>query len=459
MSVVDFAALPPEINSGRMYAGAGPGPLLAAAAAWDGLASELSAAATSYRSTVSELTGAAWLGPSSASMAAAVAPYVAWMTTTAAQAEQTASQLASAVAAYEAAFTATVPPPVIAANRALLASLVATNIVGQNTPAIAATEAQYAEMWAQDAAAMYGYAGASAAATTLTPFSAPTQTTNPAGTGNQAAARASAAGTSTGTAQNALSQVPTTLQSLASGGSSQAMLTVLNSPVVTDFETLSTALGVYTQGYTGAVLTADGSIFVGIPMITTAMSKGLAAAAAAPAAAVSAAPDGALGTLVGSSGSGAGSAGPGGAGASAGLDRAATVGALSVPPSWGTASPAIRLVSTALPTGGLDGLPGAGAAGPAGSFGGPVASVINAPRNGAAGPPSESRLKVIPQVAGEPGAHQATPGRWVNAPDRDTTVSERDELNGLRTAIAELAKERDVLMRSAALVIKEAMAR
>lgn len=33
---------------------------------------------------------------------------------------------------------------------------VATNILGQNTPAIAATETQYAEMWAQDAAAMYG---------------------------------------------------------------------------------------------------------------------------------------------------------------------------------------------------------------------------------------------------------------------------------------------------------------
>ena len=46
----------------------------------------------------------------------------------------------------------TVPPAVVAANRAQLATLVATNVFGQNTPAIAATEAQYAEMWAQDAA-------------------------------------------------------------------------------------------------------------------------------------------------------------------------------------------------------------------------------------------------------------------------------------------------------------------
>jgi PPE family len=56
----------------------------------------------------------------------------------------------AAVARTEAAFAATVPPPVIAANRALLASLVVTNFLGQNTSTIAATEAHYAEMWAQD---------------------------------------------------------------------------------------------------------------------------------------------------------------------------------------------------------------------------------------------------------------------------------------------------------------------
>ena len=192
---MDFAALPPEINSGRMYAGAGSGPMLAAAAAWDGLAAELSSAAASYRSVVSGLTGGPWLGPTSMSMAAAAAPYVAWMSTTAEQAAQTANQARSAAAAYEAAFAATVPPPVIAENRALLMSLVATNILGQNTPAIAATETHYAEMWAQDATAMYGYAGASAAASTLAPFTPPPQNTNPAGVGAQAGAVGQAAGT------------------------------------------------------------------------------------------------------------------------------------------------------------------------------------------------------------------------------------------------------------------------
>src|SRR5580693_8023107 len=193
---MDFAFLPPEINSGRMYTGPGPGPMLAAAAAWDDLAAELGSTAASYASEVSALTSGAWQGPSSTSMAAAAAPYVAWMNTTAAQAEETANQARAAVAAYEGAFAATVPPPVILANRTLLMTLIATNILGQNTPATAATETHYMEMWAQDATAMYGYAGSSASATQLTPFTEPPQTTNPSAEPVQAAVVSQATSTS-----------------------------------------------------------------------------------------------------------------------------------------------------------------------------------------------------------------------------------------------------------------------
>src|SRR5271168_3771648 len=164
---MDFALLPPEINSARMYDGAGSGPMLAAAAAWDGLAFELHSAATSYGSVVSGLSAGPWLGAASAAMTAAAGPYVAWMRSTATQADQTAIQAKAAAAAYEVTFAAMVPPPVIAANRTLLQALVATNLFGQNSPAIAATETLYAEMWAHDATAMYGYAGASASATAL----------------------------------------------------------------------------------------------------------------------------------------------------------------------------------------------------------------------------------------------------------------------------------------------------
>ena len=132
---------------------------------------------------VSGLTDGSWRGPASVSMSGAASTYVAWINAAATQAQQAATQAEAAASAFETAFAATVPPPVIAANRAQLAMLVATNFLGINTAAIMATEAQYAEMWAQDAAAMYGYAGSSAAAATLTPFTAPPQNTNPTGLG------------------------------------------------------------------------------------------------------------------------------------------------------------------------------------------------------------------------------------------------------------------------------------
>ena len=74
--------------------------------------------AQGYDNVVTQLAGEEWLGPASAAMAAAVQPYVAWMTTTAGQAEQAATQAQSAAAAFETAFASVVPPPLIAANRA-----------------------------------------------------------------------------------------------------------------------------------------------------------------------------------------------------------------------------------------------------------------------------------------------------------------------------------------------------
>src|ERR1700721_1473558 len=100
-AAMDFALLPPEINSGRMYDGPGSGPLLAAAAAWDALATELHSTATSYGSVTSELSAGPWRGAASAAMTAAAAPYVAWMRSTATQAEQTAIQAKAAAAAYK----------------------------------------------------------------------------------------------------------------------------------------------------------------------------------------------------------------------------------------------------------------------------------------------------------------------------------------------------------------------
>src|ERR1700744_2329813 len=74
-AAMDFAILPPEVNSGRMYDGPGSGPMLAAAAAGDGLATDLHTAAASYGSVIAELSAGPWLGAASSAMTTAVEPY------------------------------------------------------------------------------------------------------------------------------------------------------------------------------------------------------------------------------------------------------------------------------------------------------------------------------------------------------------------------------------------------
>jgi hypothetical protein len=89
----------------------------------------------------------------------------------------------------------------------------------------------------------------------------------------------------------------------------------------------------------------------------------------------------------------------------------------------------------------------------------PVGSMVNAPRNGAAGRRSESRLKVIPQMAAAPGVHERTPDRGMKPNGRASDAlgalseRERDELDELRKQVAELAMRRD----AAALLIREAI--
>ncbi len=213
---MDFGALPPEVNSGRMYSGPGPATLLAASAEWEELAAEMQLAASRCESVVAELTSESWTGPSSMAMAAAVLPYVAWVRTTAAQCEDAATKAAAAAAAYETAYAMTVPPPLIAANRVRLAALIAGNLIGQNTPAIMVAEAEYSEMWARDTAAMYGYAANSASVSELSAFVSPPHTTDPG------AASTTQNGTAAGLSTRLLNSAATTRQGLAGPGSGGA---------------------------------------------------------------------------------------------------------------------------------------------------------------------------------------------------------------------------------------------
>lgn len=437
----------------------------AAAAAWDGLGAELTSAAAAYRSVVSGLTREAWMGPASMSMRAAAISFASWLSTTAEQVKLTARQARAAAAAYETAFAATVPPALIAENRALLLELVATNLFGQNTPAISATETQYSEMWAQDATTMFTYAGGSAAASRLTPFSDPPQTTDPSGVGARDAA-VSKAGTSAAASPKALNQVlqtvPEVLDTLAGAPGDPTLSDIFN----------VTASGTYV---------ASGVLFILGPLLTGPINAVLPPTilgAAAPALGAA----GAVAGLISDTAPATGSLG--GRGVLAGLGRSLPVGGLSVPPAWAGAAPVLASAVRALPEAALAGLPeaaidglgpGAGAflpgslmaaaAGGGGAAGGGFAATRRRGGPTRCDPATRSRYAgplrrpsgVIPQVARAAGPHEGlhSPAMLTDqrAPATDGMVGEtlRDEINDLRKQISDLALERDVLMRSLAL--------
>jgi PPE-repeat protein len=346
-----FTFFPPEINSALMFAGAGSGPLFVAASAWDGLASDLSGAASSFQSVVTGLTGGPWTGPASASMVAAATPYVGWLSSAAGQAEAAAAQARAAATAFESALAATIPTPAVTANRVQLMALIATNILGQNTPAIFMTEFEYMEMWAQDVAAMVGYhAGATGVAAALPSFSLPPVslagltgllTTPLASVASQAAGLASSAGGALASAVSPAAGVAgsavTEASSLASAVPVSEISTVaqiamypasmMMSPIMMAAQAGMGANSASLAGATGAAGALDPTKFVSSAVPA---GKGLG---------------GGLGGL---------------GGAEAGLGKARLVGAMSVPPTWQGSSPS-RMVSAAMSGLGSE-VPGAAAA-------------------------------------------------------------------------------------------------
>ncbi|OBF57061.1 hypothetical protein A5787_25575 [Mycobacterium sp. 852002-50816_SCH5313054-b] len=363
----DFSLLPPEINSARMYAGAGAGPLFTAATAWDGLAADLRASASSFHSVISALIGGPWSGPASEAMAAAAVPYVSWLAGSAAQAEAASAQAQAAATAFEAAQTLTVHPAAVAANRTQLMALVATNFLGQNTPAIAVTEFHYVEMWAQDVAAMVGYhAGAMSVAASLTPFAAP-----PISLAGLVSQAVDAASPLAGLVQSLVSGTP--LQSLSSLAQVATLpVSMLMSPIMS----LAQGANAGTAGLANAA-----TVGADVPKFVSSTDPAMKPF-----------------------GGGAGL----GPTVSAGLGQARLVGAMSVPPTWQGSTPA-RMVSAAMS--GLGGeMPGAaGGVGPGtggmpmmpmpmggGMGGGMPGGMLG--RGGASPHVMQSRPTVVPRV-------------------------------------------------------------
>lgn len=389
---MNYLSLPPEVTSTMIYSGPGSEPMNVAASAWSSLAAELKSVAAQYRSVITQLTSEEWLGSASASMATAAAPYISWMELTAAQAEQAATQGRTAAAAYETAYAQTVPPVAVTANRELLQQLVATNILGQNTPSIAATETEHNEMWAQDTMAMFGYQAQSSAATQLSEFTSPPNPTNPSGDAANANAVANATGTASATkASSTLQNMLNSLLPKAADGSSYGADDILADPnyilsnqlmtqLVTNSNLQSNNVCAVWRGVSGVLglqkLFADG------------------AKAAAPAAASAA-----------SGAAGAASAASGAAGA---------VGGLSVPAAWvppmaaasalgpvsgGSWVPVGPAAAAALPSAGgiLGGAPIAPPTGMPGMPGIPAAGAAGAGFRGFGGPRYGTALTVMPR--------------------------------------------------------------
>ena len=343
----DLGALPPEVSSALIYSGPGSSSLMAAASAWNALAAELASTAQGMDKVVVQLAGEEWLGPSSAAMVAAVQPYVAWTTTTAGQAEHAAVQAQSAAAAFETVFASVVPPPLIAANRAELAQAVQTNILGLNNSVIAQLEAQYGEFWANNASAMYGYAGSSAAATKISSFTDAPAIANPAAALSSTASTAATPATSIQSyLQGILTNVQARIQSLtgpfigptATGRTGLTEIWFL----LTGQTILPTNLGALTNGYApfaSFFYNTEGLPYfsVGMGNFGTQISKSAGWLGGAAPAAAAAVPKG-IGGL-------GGAAGGAGGQVAAGLGQGAHVAGLSVPNSW----PGATLPSAAKP--------------------------------------------------------------------------------------------------------------
>jgi PPE-repeat protein len=376
--IPSFTFFPPEINSALMFAGAGSGPLFMAASAWDALATDLAGAASSFQNVVTGLTDGPWAGPASVAMAAAATPYVGWLSSAAGQAESAALQARTAASAFETALAATVPTPAVTANRVQLLALIATNILGQNTPAIAMTEFEYMEMWAQDVAAMVGYhVGATGVAAALPAFATPPL--NLAGlTGLLSAPLTGVASQAAGFASSVGSAVTAPLASVVS----------VAGPAVSQVSSLASAAPISSLSTVAQV---------GMMPVSMMMSPIMMAAQAGMGASNSAALAGATGAagavdpakFVSSAvPKGLGGGGIGGLGAAeAGLGKARLVGAMSVPPTWQGSAPS-RMVSAAMS--GMGEMPAGAAA--------------------AAGAPMGGGMPMMPMPMGGMGAGAGMPG-------------------------------------------------
>ncbi|MDT5360057.1 MAG: hypothetical protein QOC69_1819 [Mycobacterium sp.] len=157
MLAMFYGALPPEVNTARLMAGAGEAPMFQAAAGWETLAISLETQAEELAGSLVALQSS-WQGSASQQAVDATTPMVVWLRTTALQAQKRAMQAIAQANAYMMAMVTTPPIPEIEMNHVTHGVLEATNFLGVNAVPIGVNEADYfVRMWNQAAFAMEGY--------------------------------------------------------------------------------------------------------------------------------------------------------------------------------------------------------------------------------------------------------------------------------------------------------------
>lgn len=395
---MEYAGMPPEVNSGLVYTGPQSAPLAAAAAAWQALAADLGATAVAMQSAVANLVGSSWTGPTSVTMGAAGEQHVQWLVQAAAQAEETAALAGQAAGVVEAVYMGVVPPELIAANRAALVTLIGTNFMNCNSGAIAANQAQYQGMWAQDSTALYSYAGDSAGVVGgLMPFIPLAPTVNPAGAADQALsvsqATAQAAGNSAQKAASATNQLSSNTTSGGSDIMSMAPQFLSSVPQVL-------------QGMAQPLMSANPmSSLGGFQSLLSPFMSGLGGmggmggmGGGAPALAAATSP---LSSAVSGAGGGLGGLGGGTGALTSALGGAPKLGGLSVPATWAASAQSAGGANNATSaTSGIsaNGAAAPGASGGSGGMGGaPMAAMGGRDQSGGNGPSYGSPIRVLPR--------------------------------------------------------------